>query len=124
MRKVIRFAAMLAAVTAFSATAADKVVHHGALTGHGALGKGGTMRVADGAGASGEGVINSVDSEGSVVNLTHGPIPALSWPGMTMDLPVAGGVDLSDVQPGDAVRFRVVLGVDQVYRITAIELTP
>lgn len=43
---------------------------------------------------------------------------------MTMDLPVAEGVDLDGLQPGDAVRFRVVLGADQVYRINAMDVTP
>ncbi len=71
--------------------------------------------------AQGTGTINSVDADKGVVNITHGPIPALSWPEMTMDLPVTGDVDLTEVTKGDEVRFRVELGADQVYRMTAIE---
>jgi len=85
---------------------------------------GGSMHGDTGAGAAGQGVINSVDAEAGVVNITHGPIPALSWPAMTMDLPVAEGVDLGGVQPGDEVRFRILLGSDQVYRITEIGASP
>ncbi|EXJ16162.1 copper-binding protein [Imhoffiella purpurea] len=70
----------------------------------------------------GKGVINSVDTAKGEVNITHEPIPALSWPAMTMDLPVTDGVDLSGVSPGDKVNFGIVLGSDDVYRIT--ELTP
>jgi Cu(I)/Ag(I) efflux system periplasmic protein CusF len=65
-----------------------------------------------------------VEPDKGVVNISHGPIPALSWPEMTMDLPVAEGVDLGSIQPGDEVRFRILLGDDQVYRITALDKTP
>ena len=40
-----------------------------------------------------------------------------------MDLPVTDDVDLGEVNNGDEVRFRVELGADQVYRMTAIEQT-
>jgi Cu(I)/Ag(I) efflux system protein CusF len=73
--------------------------------------------------AQGTGTINSVDAGRGVVNITHGPIPALSWPEMTMDLPVTGDVDLGDIASGDVVLFRVELGDDQVYRMTAVEQT-
>jgi Cu(I)/Ag(I) efflux system protein CusF len=73
--------------------------------------------------AQGTGIINSVDVDKAVVNITHGPIPALSWPEMTMDLPVTDDVDLTEVTDGDEIRFRVELGADQVYRMTAIEQT-
>jgi Cu(I)/Ag(I) efflux system protein CusF len=73
--------------------------------------------------AQGSGLINSIDADKGVVNITHGPIPALSWPEMTMDLPVTGNVDLDDIASGDEVRFQVELGPDQVYRMTAVEQT-
>jgi hypothetical protein len=44
--------------------------------------------------AQGTGTVNSVDASGHKINLTHGPIPALGWPGMTMDFAVAPAVDL------------------------------
>lgn len=42
--------------------------------------------------------IHSID--GDVVNLTHGPIPAIGWPTMTMDLSIAERVDLNALAPG------------------------
>jgi Cu/Ag efflux protein CusF len=80
------------------------------------------MRVSNDARATGQGIIHSVDAQKNMVNLSHGPIPSLSWPEMTMDLPVADGVDISGLKPDDEVRFRVVLGADQVYRITSIDV--
>jgi Cu(I)/Ag(I) efflux system protein CusF len=119
MIKLIPYTALLAALAAMPATAVEQSTDAGANMEHGA------MTTDDrSTGAAGQGVINSVDVEKGVVNVTHGPIPALSWPEMTMDLPVADGVDLTGVEAGDEVRFRVVLGADQVYRITAIDAAP
>ena len=42
---------------------------------------------------SGSGTINSVDAAGHKVNMTHGPVAALKWPGMTMDFPVAADIE-------------------------------
>ena len=124
MRELVRFVTLLTAITGSHAAAADTALHDAVMTPHSAMGGGGMIRVDTRAGANGEGVIHTVDLEERVVNLTHGPIPSLGWPAMTMDLPVAEGVDLSRVQPGDKVRFRVVLGADQVYRITTVDATP
>lgn len=55
--------------------------------------------------SEGTGKINSIDTEKHNINLTHGPIDALKWPGMTMDFPVAKNVDLSGFKVGDAVTF-------------------
>ncbi|ABK45872.1 cation efflux system protein [Magnetococcus marinus MC-1] len=63
------------------------------------------------------GLIHHVDAKQARVNLTHDPIPALGWPGMTMDLPVSNKVDLSAFQAGDKVHFTVKLGRDNTYRI-------
>jgi Cu(I)/Ag(I) efflux system protein CusF len=124
MIKLIPFAALLAALAAVPAITVGQGMQSGTMMEHGSMAEGGAMHGDEGAGATGEGVINSVDAEKGVVNVTHGPIPALSWPEMTMDLPVAEGVDLGGVQAGDDVRFRVVLGADQVYRITEIDASP
>ncbi|EGV30936.1 hypothetical protein ThidrDRAFT_2300 [Thiorhodococcus drewsii AZ1] len=69
----------------------------------------------------GKGVINSVDATKGEVNISHDPIPALSWPAMTMDLPVTEQVDLTGVNPGDKVDFGILLGDDNVYRITELK---
>jgi Cu(I)/Ag(I) efflux system protein CusF len=75
---------------------------------------------AQGKTAMAEGVIHSVSPADRKVNLTHGPIPALNWPSMTMDMDVAESVDLQALAPGDNIRFHVELGEDKVYRITEV----
>ncbi|MCG6941668.1 MAG: copper-binding protein [Thiohalocapsa sp.] len=124
MNKVIPFTALFAALATAPASAADQFPDSGKTIEHGAISEADMMHGETGAGATGQGVINSVDTDKRIVNITHGPIPALSWPGMTMDLPVTKDVDLNGMQPGDKVRFHIALGADQVYRITAIDPTP
>ena len=40
------------------------------------------------------GTINSVDAEARTANITHGPLADIGMPGMTMDFPVAEGIDV------------------------------
>ena len=120
MRRATTASAVLAAVTALPVAAGDKGERDDGTMQHGLSEREKTMHASNGAGATGQGIIRSVDVANAVVNLTHGPIPSLSWPEMTMDLPVASGVDLTALKPDDEVRFRVVLGADQLYRITSI----
>jgi Cu(I)/Ag(I) efflux system protein CusF len=124
MRKTVTCLAILALATALPAIAAENAAHGHTMMHHGTSDRGSMMHVSSNAGATGQAIINSVDAENKAVNLTHGPIPELSWPEMTMDLPVASGVALNEVEPGDAVLFKVVLGDDQVYRITEIDVMP
>jgi Cu/Ag efflux protein CusF len=72
----------------------------------------------------GTGVINSVDGGNRTVNLSHEPIAAIGWPSMTMDMKVADGVALSDVESGAAVTFTLERGADGIYMITAIDPAP
>ena len=51
------------------------------------------------------GTVQKVDAAGRTLGLAHGPIPAIGWPAMTMDFPVAAGVDLSALTPGRQVEF-------------------
>jgi Cu/Ag efflux protein CusF len=134
MRKAMTYAAILVAVLAQPAIAqaqsmSPDAMHSGGMMDGGmmdqdAMGMGGMMHGSDGTAAEGTGVVNRVDADEGVVNITHAPIPSLQWPEMTMDLPVTDGVDLSGVQPGDDVRFRVELGADKVYRIGALQAAP
>ena len=57
--------------------------------------------------AQGRGTVNSVDAAARTVNVSHGPIAALGWPAMTMDFPVATGVDLKTLKPGTRIDFRI-----------------
>lgn len=69
-----------------------------------------TMSMAKPAGkeATGTGTVKKVDVAKRIVNLSHGPIPAINWPAMTMDFQVAPGVDLSGVKVGQSVAFTLV----------------
>ena len=67
-----------------------------------------------------KGVVHSIDVEKHTINITHEPIPSLKWPSMTMDLPVAQDVDLSDIKPDEEILFHIKLGDDKQYIITKI----
>ena len=56
----------------------------------------------------GHGKVNHVDVSGGKVNLTHGPIESLGWPGMTMDFKVKDTAILNGIKPGQQVEFDVV----------------
>lgn len=71
--------------------------------------------------AMGEGVIHSVSKLNRIVNLTHAPIPELSWPEMKMDLAVSKDVDLNEIKVGDTIKFHLMLDDDNVFRIHHIE---
>jgi len=69
----------------------------------------------------GTGTVNSVDASGHKINLTHGPIPALGWPGMTMDFAVTPAVDLSTLKPGTRVNFTIEKGDGGTYEIQSVK---
>jgi len=71
-----------------------------------------------------KGVINAVEVNSRTLNVTHEPIPELSWPTMTMDFPVAKGVKLEGLKPDGKGRFRIREGEDGRYEIDAIEPSP
>ncbi|MEO1207569.1 MAG: copper-binding protein [Pseudomonadota bacterium] len=93
-------------------------MEHGGHQDHSGHGEMKAVDVKPGTEAAGVAVINTVDAEKGMVNLTHEPMPKLGWPTMTMDLPVTRRVDLSDVKPGDKVDFTLKLGRDKQYRVT------
>ncbi|MBK1722931.1 copper-binding protein [Thiocystis violacea] len=119
MKKLTLLTAVLAASAACSFQTQVLAMEHDQMMGHG--GKGAMAQGQATEATHGTGVINSVDAEGGSVNITHEPIPALSWPAMTMDLPVTDAVDLSGVSAGDRVDFAIILGSDNVYRITELK---
>jgi len=68
------------------------------------------------------GTVNSIDVAGRKVNLSHGPIPQVGWPAMTMDFAVAPGVDLKAITPGMHVAFTLEKGADGLFLVES--LTP
>jgi Cu(I)/Ag(I) efflux system protein CusF len=58
--------------------------------------------------ASGTGVVNAVDAKAGTVTLDHQPIPAISWPAMTMTFKASPAI-VASVKPGDKVAFDMKL---------------
>lgn len=52
--------------------------------------------------AEADATIDAVDASAATVTVTHGPIPALGWPGMTMDFALAQGLDPASLSVGKA----------------------
>ena len=68
----------------------------------------------------GVGVVNEVMAGHRKITLTHEPIPAISWPTMTMGFDVAEDVDLTALKVGDRIRFTLgEVGVG-MYRILSV----
>ena len=65
-----------------------------------------------------EATINSID--GKTVNLTHGPIPEIGWPAMTMDLQLLEGADVGDIAEGQDAMIVLEKGGDGMYAIRAL----
>jgi len=68
----------------------------------------------------GQGTVNRVDANAGKVNLTHGPIPSLKWPGMTMDFAVKDKQALAKLKAGQKVEFKVAEQSKGQYVITEI----
>ena len=68
----------------------------------------------------GQGTVNRIDEKAGKVNLTHGPIATLKWPGMMMDFAVADKQGLAKLKPGQKVEFKLVEKTKGQYVITEI----
>jgi Cu(I)/Ag(I) efflux system periplasmic protein CusF len=68
----------------------------------------------------GTGTVNSVDAAAHKVNVSHGPIPTIGLPAMTMDFSVGPSVDLSAVKPGTRIKFDMEQAQDGSYVIQSI----
>ncbi len=69
---------------------------------------------------TGHGVLNQVKAEQGIVNISHAPIPQISWPDMTMDFEVDGDVDLSAFTAGDRITFELRRALDGTYKVVSI----
>lgn len=69
-----------------------------------------------------QGKINSVNPDAGTVNITHGPIKALAWPGMTMNFPVQDKSMLNGLKAGEIVDFD--LAKDSAGRYAITRITP
>ena len=70
--------------------------------------------------ASGTGMVLAIEKEKSIVTISHGAMPALSMPPMTMGYSVKNREQLANLQPMQKVEFQVAYdGKD--YLITDIK---
>ncbi|TAH50480.1 MAG: efflux RND transporter periplasmic adaptor subunit [Betaproteobacteria bacterium] len=68
-----------------------------------------------------EGTIDAIDMEAGSVTISHGDIPALNWPPMTMDFTLADPALARGIAPGLPVRFEFGERGAGEYVITRIE---
>jgi len=66
------------------------------------------------------GKINAIDVASRTLSLTHGPIDALGWPGMTMDFVVSPSVDLSALKAGETIAFTVTQTPEGTYAVDSV----
>jgi membrane fusion protein, copper/silver efflux system len=63
------------------------------------------------------------DIDGEDLTITHQPIPALNWPGMTMDFQLASPELVKGMAPGTPIRFEFEQRGPGEYIVTRIEAT-
>ena len=69
-------------------------------------------------GVHAEATLNSL-SEG-MANVSHGPIPDIGWPAMTMDMTFLDGAEMDGVAPGEKVMMTLEKGPDGMFGIRAL----
>ncbi len=69
---------------------------------------------------SGSGTVNSVEAAERKINITHGPVPELEWPGMTMDFALSDAVSVEKIKVGAAVDFELRKTADGSFVIESL----
>ncbi len=67
----------------------------------------------------GEGKVESVEADG--ITISHGPIPELKWPSMTMGFSKPDTKAFPGVKPGDVVRFDFRKGGPMGYELVDVK---
>ncbi|HEX4945007.1 MAG TPA: efflux RND transporter periplasmic adaptor subunit [Usitatibacteraceae bacterium] len=68
-----------------------------------------------------EGTLDAIDAKTGMVTISHGPVPSLKWPGMTMDFALANAALVEGVKPGSAIAFEFVERKPGEWVITAVK---
>lgn len=68
-----------------------------------------------------EGRVESVEADG--ITISHGPIPALKWPSMTMGFGKPNAKAFAEIKPGDTVRFEFKQGGGTDYELVTVQRT-
>ena len=66
-----------------------------------------------------DGKVESVD--GDSITISHGPVPELKWPAMTMGFGKADAKAFADVKPGDQVRFEFRKGGPMDWELVTVQ---
>lgn len=72
----------------------------------------------------GNGVVNKIWMENHMINVSHEPMPELSWPKMRMNFPVAEDVSLEGLKPGAQIRFLLQVDAENNYLVKDIQIQP
>lgn len=67
----------------------------------------------------GEGKVESIEPDG--ITISHGPIPTLKWPSMTMGFGKPNAKAFADIKPGDTVRFEFRKGGAMDYELVSVQ---
>jgi Cu(I)/Ag(I) efflux system membrane fusion protein len=70
-----------------------------------------------------QGTLNAINADGTV-NITHGPVEALDWPGMTMDFVLANSSLAGNARIGSAITFEIVERKPGEWVITKLQAAP
>ncbi|OGA28228.1 MAG: efflux transporter periplasmic adaptor subunit [Betaproteobacteria bacterium RIFCSPLOWO2_12_61_14] len=70
-----------------------------------------------------QGTLNAVNADGTV-NITHGPVESLDWPGMTMDFVLANSSLADNAKIGSAITFEIVERKPGEWVITKLQAAP
>jgi Cu(I)/Ag(I) efflux system membrane fusion protein len=60
-----------------------------------------------------------MDDDG--ITISHGPVPALKWPAMTMSFGKADLMTLTGLKPGDLVRFEFRKGGPLDWEVVSVQ---
>ena len=70
-----------------------------------------------------QGTLNTINADGTV-NITHGPVESLDWPGMTMDFVLANSSLADNAKIGSAITFEIVERKPGEWVITRLQAKP
>ena len=69
-----------------------------------------------------EGRVESIEPYS--VTISHGPVPSLKWPAMTMGFAKPAPGAFADIKPGDHVRFEFKVGGPMGYELLSVQRAP
>ena len=71
-----------------------------------------------------QGSVDAIDPKAGTLNISHGAVPTLKWPAMTMEFKAANPSLLTGLKPGQTVMFEFVERQPGEYVVTSIAAAP